>query len=155
MSLTPPLQCVFIRILVKLKLSVIFLFLLFFSLLLQPIMKFQQDIQYFPASVRLAFVPMALLSIYIIQWQTRVFTVSRNEAHQGWWMACLYSITAVTALCLVAWDQIQVPLQFMYSCFFKRIGNHGNDQQSRLESFYQGQAKSKCARLCISNAIMN
>ncbi|KAL7314425.1 hypothetical protein PS15m_005996 [Mucor circinelloides] len=104
-------------------------------------MKFQQDIQYFPVSVRLAFVPMAMLSIYIIQWQTCIFTVTRNEAYQGWWMACLYSITAITALCLVAWDQIQIPLKFMYSCFFKRIGNHGNDQQSRLESFYQDQAK--------------
>lgn len=105
-------------------------------------MKFQQDIQYFPVSVRLAFVPMAMLSIYIIQWQTCIFTVTKNEAYQGWWMACLYSITAITALCLVAWDQIQIPLKFMYSCFFKRIGNHGNDQQSRLESFYQDQAKS-------------
>lgn len=129
-------------ILVKLKLSVILFPSFSLSLFSKYIMKFQQDIQYFPISVRLAFVPMAMLSIYIIQWQTRIFTVTRNEAYQGWWMACLYSITAITALCLVAWDQIQIPLKFMYSCFFKRIGNHGNDQQSRLESFYQDQAKS-------------
>jgi betaine lipid synthase len=105
-------------------------------------MKFQQDIQYLPLSIRLAFVPMALLSIYIIQLQTHIFTVFKNEMYQGWLMTCLYSIVAVIALCLVAWDQIQTPLKFMYSCFFKRIGNHGNDQQSRLESFYQDQAKS-------------
>lgn len=105
-------------------------------------MKFQQDIQYLPLSIRLAFVPMTLLSIYIIQLQTRIFTVFKNEIYQGWFMTCLYSIVAITALCLVAWDQIQTPLKFMYSCFFKRIGNHGNDQQSRLESFYQDQAKS-------------
>ncbi|KAG0761744.1 hypothetical protein G6F57_007623 [Rhizopus arrhizus] len=29
----------------------------------------------------------------------------------------------------------------MYSCFFKPLGDHGNNQQSRLETFYQDQAK--------------
>ncbi|KAG2235798.1 hypothetical protein INT48_001024 [Thamnidium elegans] len=43
--------------------------------------------------------------------------------------------------CLFVWDRIGTPLKFMYSCFFKRIGDHGNDQQSRLESFYQDQAE--------------
>ncbi|KAI8638499.1 hypothetical protein BD408DRAFT_393869 [Parasitella parasitica] len=104
-------------------------------------MIFQQYMQRLPVTVRLAFVPMTLLFIHLIQLQTHIFKVFRNEMYQGWLMSCLYSATAITALCLVAWDRIRIPLKFMYSCFFKPIGNHGNDQQSRLESFYQDQAK--------------
>jgi betaine lipid synthase len=106
-------------------------------------MKFQQDIQYLPLSLRLGFIPLTLICVYIIQLQTRVFTVFSNEAHQNWAMTWLYLGVALTTLILVAWDQIQIPLKFMYSCFFKRIGDHGTNQQSRLESFYQDQAKSK------------
>lgn len=106
-------------------------------------MRFQQDIQCLPLSLRLGFTPLTLICVYLIQLQTRVFTIFSNEAHQNWAMTWLYLAVALVTLILVAWDQIQIPLKFMYSCFFKRIGDHGNDQQSRLESFYQDQAKSK------------
>lgn len=106
-------------------------------------MKFQQDIQYLPLSVRLGFVPLTLLCIYLIQLQTRAFTFFTNEKYQQWAMGWVYAAAAIGMLFLLAWDQIQIPLKFMYSCFFKRLGDHGNDQQSRLESFYQDQAKSK------------
>lgn len=106
-------------------------------------MKFQQDIQYLPLSLRLGFVPLTLVCVYLIQLQTRVFTFFANEKYQQWAMSWLYASAAIGMLLLVAWDQIQIPLKFMYSCFFKRLGDHGNDQQSRLESFYQDQAKSK------------
>lgn len=105
-------------------------------------MKTQHRIQDLPISIRLALVPIAMLSIYIIQLQTHVFTVFKSQVYQRWVMLCLYIIVGSTVLCLVVWDQMRVPLKFMYSCFFKRIGNHGNDQQSRLESFYQEQAES-------------
>lgn len=104
-------------------------------------LKFQQDIQYLPLSVRLGFVPLTLVCVYLIQLQTRAFTFFANEKYQQWAMGWVYASAAVGMLFLVAWDQIQIPLKFMYSCFFKRLGDHGNDQQSRLESFYQDQAK--------------
>lgn len=58
-----------------------------------------------------------------------------------WANAFMLSIIGALTLTLVGWDYIRTPLMFMYSCFFKPLGQHG-DQQSRLESFYQGQAKS-------------
>jgi betaine lipid synthase len=106
-------------------------------------MKFQQDIQYLPLSVRLGLIPITLICVYFVQLQTRVFTFFSNEKYQSWAMTWIYLLTASITCVLVAWDQLQIPVKFMYSCFFKRIGDHGNDQQSRLESFYQDQAKSK------------
>lgn len=105
--------------------------------------KFQQDILYLPLPVRLSLVPIALVSIYVIQVQTNAFLLFQNHVYQHWTMSAIYVLVALFVLFLVAWDQIKIPLQFMYSCFFKPIGYHGNDQQSRLEAFYQDQATSK------------
>lgn len=106
-------------------------------------MKLHQNIQYLPLPLRLVFIPIALLSLHLFQLQMRVFNVLPNEHYQKWAIIFCYSGAAIALLYLVAWDQIRIPLKFMYSCFFKPIGDHGNDQQSRLESFYQDQAKSR------------
>ncbi|KAI8061517.1 uncharacterized protein B0P05DRAFT_590679 [Gilbertella persicaria] len=100
--------------------------------------KLHQDIQCLPLSVRLGFISVSLLTIYIVQLQIRFFT---NDHYHKIASMSLYVIVGASMLCLVAWDQVRIPFMFMYSCFFKRIGHHGNDQQSRLESFYQDQAK--------------
>lgn len=95
-------------------------------------MKFQKDPLYLPFSLRLGLIPASLLCIYVIQSQARIsFDYYQRSVYFG---------VALTTLCLVSWDKIKTPIQFMYSCFFKRIGGH--DQQSRLESFYQDQAQS-------------
>ncbi|CAO3702686.1 unnamed protein product [Rhizopus stolonifer] len=73
-----------------------------------------------PLYVKLTLVPIALWSVYTIQ--------------PRWFLISLGSMI------LVAWKHIQTPLKFAYSCFLKPLGNHG-DQQSRLESFYEDQAK--------------
>lgn len=96
-------------------------------------MKFEKDTLYLPFSLRLGLVPVSLLCIYMAQVQARISFDSYQRL--------LYFGVAITTLCLASWDKIQTPIQFMYSCFFKRIGGH--DQQSRLESFYQDQAQSK------------
>lgn len=106
-------------------------------------MKFRQDILHLPLSLRLSCVPVSLIGIYLVQLQTRFFNVFYNDQYQYWFMVCTFVTTAITMAFLFLWDQISTPLRFMYSCFFKRIGDHGNDQQSRLESFYQDQAESK------------
>lgn len=110
--------------------------------------KFQQDIQYLPLPVRLSLVPIALVSVYIIQAQTKAFLIFKNDAYQHWTMSAIYIAVGLLVLFLVAWDQIKIPLKFMYSCFFKPIGHHGNDQQSRLEAFYQDQATSNTIYSC-------
>lgn len=74
-----------------------------------------------PLYVKLTLVPIALWSAYTIQ--------------PRWFLISLGSML------LVAWKHIQTPLKFAYSCFLKPLGDHGN-QQSRLESFYEDQAKS-------------
>ncbi|GAA5805362.1 hypothetical protein HPULCUR_010878 [Helicostylum pulchrum] len=104
-------------------------------------MKFQQDILYLPLSLRLFCIPVSLICIHLVQLQARFSNVFHNDQCQHWFMVCAYAVTAVTMSCLFVWDQIGTPLKFMYSCFFKRIGDHGNDQQGRLESFYQDQAE--------------
>jgi betaine lipid synthase len=115
--------------------------------------KFQQDIQYLPLPIRLSLVPIALVAIYVIQVQTNAFLVFKNDAYQNWTMSAIYVSVTLLVLFLVAWDQLKIPLKFMYSCFFKRIGHHGNDQQSRLEAFYQDQATSKTPQVSYYNAI--
>ena len=92
--------------------------------------------QHLPLTLRLSLVPLSLATTYLAQLDLFVHD-------QKWVSASLYAVVGLTMVLLVAWDHLKVPVQFMYSCFFKRIGHHGNDQQSRLESFYQDQAKSK------------
>ncbi|KAI8380989.1 uncharacterized protein BYT42DRAFT_494036 [Radiomyces spectabilis] len=41
---------------------------------------------------------------------------------------------------MLTWNKIKTPLMFMYSCFFKPLGDHGANLQNRLESFYRDQA---------------
>jgi betaine lipid synthase len=106
------------------------------------IMKFQQDIQYLSLPLRLSVIPFMLISIYIIQLQTKLLDVSSNPTVQSFALYILYGGITIAMLCILAWDKIYPCLKFMYSCFFKPLGNHGNDQQSRLEAFYQDQAKS-------------
>ncbi|KAI9311216.1 hypothetical protein BX666DRAFT_1999049 [Dichotomocladium elegans] len=50
----------------------------------------------------------------------------------------LCAIGSAMFLC-VGWDQVKLPLTFMYSCFFKPLGQHDHIQE-RLESFYESQA---------------
>ncbi|OBZ83963.1 hypothetical protein A0J61_07983, partial [Choanephora cucurbitarum] len=90
--------------------------------------------QHLPLTLRLSLVPLSLATTYLAQLDLFVHD-------QKWVSASLYAVVGLTMVLLVAWDHLKVPVQFMYSCFFKRIGHHGNDQQSRLESFYQDQAK--------------
>ncbi|KAI8076787.1 uncharacterized protein BX664DRAFT_367349 [Halteromyces radiatus] len=51
----------------------------------------------------------------------------------------MLSVVGTLISMIVAWQNIRTPLMFMYSCFFKPLGKHQN-QQSRLESFYHDQA---------------
>ncbi|KAI7864223.1 uncharacterized protein EV154DRAFT_541102 [Mucor mucedo] len=74
---------------------------------------------YLPFSLKLGLVPVSLLCIYMVQVQARISFDSYQRL--------LYFGVAITTLCLASWDKIQTPIQFMYSCFFKRIGGH--DQQ--------------------------
>lgn len=96
-------------------------------------MKFEKNTLYLPFSLKLGLVPISLLCIYLVQLQARISF--------DYYQRLLYFGIAMTTLCLVSWEKIQITIQFIYSCFFKRIGGH--DQQSRLESFYQDQAQSK------------
>ena len=63
-------------------------------------------------------------------------------AQYRWAHAILLSMVGSIVSVILGWNHIKTPIMFMYSCFLKPLGHHGN-QQSRLESFYQGQAHSK------------
>ncbi|KAI9481189.1 MAG: hypothetical protein EXX96DRAFT_565732 [Benjaminiella poitrasii] len=94
-----------------------------------------------PISVQLAvLLPLTLLTLYIVQSHILMFPSSDHEPSSSLLLLYYFGITATVA-CWIAWDSIQTPLQFAYSCFFKPLGQHGHDLQSRLESFYQDQAK--------------
>ncbi|PHZ15636.1 uncharacterized protein RHIMIDRAFT_198593 [Rhizopus microsporus ATCC 52813] len=82
-----------------------------------------------------------MIGIYTIQLETELLNVFANEVYQRWLLLSLYFGSAASVFCLVAWQHIQTPLKFMYSCFFKPLGEHGHNLQGRLESFYQDQAK--------------
>ncbi|KAL1915078.1 uncharacterized protein VTP21DRAFT_7559 [Calcarisporiella thermophila] len=71
----------------------------------------------------------------------------RSTLLEGWLpsskygLAFLLSLAASLVAYIVAKDQLKAPLKFIYSCFLKPLGNHGVNQQTRLESFYQDQAE--------------
>ncbi|CDS11724.1 hypothetical protein LRAMOSA03987 [Lichtheimia ramosa] len=60
-------------------------------------------------------------------------------AQYKWAHAVMLSLIGSIVSLFLGWDHVKTPLMFMYSCFFKPLGSYG-DIQSRLESFYQGQA---------------
>lgn len=62
-------------------------------------------------------------------------------AQYKWAHAAMLSLVGSIVSLFLGWDHVKTPLMFMYSCFFKPLGSYG-DIQSRLESFYQGQAHS-------------
>ncbi|KAI9264805.1 hypothetical protein BY458DRAFT_438106 [Sporodiniella umbellata] len=74
--------------------------------------------------IKLALVPVALFSFYTAQ----------SQIQQQWLLISLYIGSCLSMFSLVAWKQVQTPLKFAYACFLKPLGDHGNDQQSRLES---------------------
>ncbi|KAI7890506.1 uncharacterized protein EV154DRAFT_511178, partial [Mucor mucedo] len=78
---------------------------------------------YLPFSLKLGLVPVSLLCIYMVQVQARISFDSYQRL-----------------LYFASWDKIQTPIQFMYSCFFKRIGGH--DQQSHQAQIYDNSRGS-------------
>lgn len=73
-------------------------------------------------------------------------------AQYEWSRAVLLSLVGCLVSLFVGWNHVRTPLMFMYSCFFKPLGKHG-DQQSRLESFYKDQAKSNVSPLCTAQNV--
>ncbi|KAI8150311.1 hypothetical protein BJV82DRAFT_586711 [Fennellomyces sp. T-0311] len=87
--------------------------------------------------IRFALVPfcMGMANIYL----RKVDLLEPFYAQYQWANAIVLSLIGSVVSLALAWDHIKTPIMFMYSCFLKPLGHHG-DAQSRLESFYQGQA---------------
>lgn len=90
------------------------------------------------SSIKLVWIPVCLglthltLQVNLLQ----PFFVQYRWAH-----TFIVSLVGTLVSMMLTWNFIKTPLKFMYSCFFKPLGKHDN-QQNRLESFYQDQATS-------------
>ena len=92
------------------------------------------------SKIRFALVPICMgMANICLQ---KVDVLEPFYAQYRWAHAILLSMVGSIVSVILGWNHIKTPIMFMYSCFLKPLGHHG-DQQSRLESFYQGQAHSK------------
>ncbi|KAI8072735.1 hypothetical protein BC940DRAFT_232864 [Gongronella butleri] len=87
-------------------------------------------------NLRLLWIPVCLS---LTHWTLQAKLLQPFWVQYRWAHALLFSVIGTCLSMCVAWDQVKTPLKFMYSCFFKPLGKHDN-QQSRLESFYEDQA---------------
>ncbi|KAI9302372.1 hypothetical protein BJ944DRAFT_167417 [Cunninghamella echinulata] len=77
------------------------------------------------SSIRLVWIPVCLglthltLQVNLLQ----PFFVQYRWAH-----ALMLSLVGTTVSMLLTWQSIKTPLMFMYSCFFKPLGKHSNQQ---------------------------
>ncbi|KAI7850522.1 hypothetical protein BDC45DRAFT_517852 [Circinella umbellata] len=89
------------------------------------------------SKIRFALVPICMgMANICLQ---KVDVLEPFYAQYRWAHAILLSMVGSIVSVILGWNHIKTPIMFMYSCFLKPLGHHG-DQQSRLESFYQGQA---------------
>lgn len=89
---------------------------------------------------RYLLIPLSLVLTYLALRATRLEGFYSEHKYAA---AFVLSLVGSFVSVLVAWDQLKAPLQFIYSCFLKPIGNHGHNQASRLDTFYEDQAEGK------------
>ncbi|RUS13927.1 hypothetical protein BC937DRAFT_94590 [Endogone sp. FLAS-F59071] len=87
---------------------------------------------------RYLLIPLSLALTYLALRATRLEGFYSEHKYAA---AFILSLVGSLVSVIVAWDQLKAPLQFIYSCFLKPIGNHGHNQASRLDTFYQDQAE--------------
>src|SRR4051812_27200962 len=87
---------------------------------------------------RYLLIPLSLALTYLALRMTRL-----DGFYSGHKYAAAFVLSLVGSLVsvIVTWDQLKAPMQFIYSCFLKPLGNHGHDQASRLDTFYEDQAE--------------
>ncbi|RUP47410.1 hypothetical protein BC936DRAFT_145760 [Jimgerdemannia flammicorona] len=88
--------------------------------------------------MRYLLIPLSLALTYLALRTTRLDGFYSEHKYAA---AFVLSLVGSLVSIIVAWDQLKAPAKFIYSCFLKPLGDHGDNQASRLDTFYQDQAE--------------